>query len=202
MSLNDSLPLFGIFGLAGVQTTPLELISFVLAILTVVLNIRENHWAWLFSILSSALYGVVFVNSRLYGDAGLQAVFVLVSVWGWYQWLRGGIAQRPLRVSGLAWRGWLGAMLVWLLGFAVLSVFLKNFTDTDVPHMDGFLTAGSLVGQFLLSRKKIENWLVWIAVDILYVGLYLYKDLHLTAFLYALFVLLAVLGWRTWHKVR
>ncbi|WP_050477156.1 nicotinamide riboside transporter PnuC [Herbaspirillum rhizosphaerae] len=197
MSLNDSLPLLGF---AGLVTTPLELISFLLAIITVALNIRQNHWAWLFSILSSALYGVVFVNSRLYGDAGLQCVFVAVSVWGWYQWLRGGTAHQPLQVSRLSARGVLWSVLAWLLGFAVLSVFLHRFTDTDVPHMDGFLTAGSLVGQFLLSRKKIENWLVWIAVDVLYVGLYLYKHLTLTAVLYGLFVLLAIAGWRAWRR--
>lgn len=196
MSLNDSLPLLGFV------TTPLELISFVLAIVTVALNIRQNHWAWLFSILSSALYGVVFVNSRLYGDAGLQCVFVAVSVWGWYQWLRGGAGHQALQVSRLQKSSVLWSALAWLAGFAVLSVFLRHFTDTDVPHMDGFLTAGSLVGQFLLSRKKIENWLVWIAVDILYVGLYLYKQLTLTALLYGLFVLLAAAGWRAWKKAQ
>ena len=196
MSLNDSLPLLGF---AGLVTTPLEIISFLLAIITVALNIRQNHWAWLFSILSSALYGIVFVNSRLYGDAGLQCVFVAVSVWGWYQWLRGGSEHQPLRVSRLDKHGLLWSALAWLAGFAVLSVFLHRFTDTDVPHMDGFLTAGSLVGQFLLSRKKIENWLVWIAVDVLYVGLYLYKHLTLTAVLYGLFVLLAIAGWRAWR---
>jgi len=82
----------------------------------------------------------------------------------------------------------------------MLSMFLRHYTDTDVPHMDGFLTAGSVVGQLLLSRKKIENWLVWIVVDILYVGLYLYKHLMLTAVLYGLFVLMALAGWRAWKK--
>jgi nicotinamide mononucleotide transporter len=186
--------------LLGLSTTPLELISFVLAMLTVWLNIRQNHWAWLFSIVSSVLYAAVFVDSRLYGDAGLQFVFVAVSLWGWYQWLRGGDAHQPLQVSALSRRGWQVMLLCWLLGFLLLSYFLRRFTDTDVPHMDGFLTAGSLVGQFLLSRKKLENWLVWIAVDVLYVGLYIYKQLHLTALLYALFVLMAMQGWRQWRK--
>jgi len=195
VSINDSFSLIG-----GFVTTPLELISFLLSVLTVALNIRQNHWGWLFSILSSALYGVVFADARLYGDAGLQCVFVVVSVWGWYQWLRGGVAQRPLQVSRLSLTVGLWSAASWLAGFALLSVFLQRFTDTDVPQMDGFLTAGSLVGQFLLSRKKIENWLVWIAVDLLYVGLYIYKGLHLTAVLYGLFVLLAVVGWRAWRK--
>jgi nicotinamide mononucleotide transporter len=88
----------------------------------------------------------------------------------------------------------------WLAGFVLLSLFLKHWTDTDVPHIDGFLTAGSLVGQVLLSRKKIENWHTWIVVDVLYVGLYIYKDLKLTAVLYAVFVVLAVIGLRAWQR--
>lgn len=194
MSLDTPLTWFGL------TTTPLELVSFVLAVITVWLNIAQNHWAWLFSILSSLLYAAVFADARLYGDAGLQFVFVAVSVWGWYQWLRGGEQHRPLQVSALAARGWLLMALAWLAGWAVLSWFLQRYTDTDVPHMDGFLTAGSLVGQFLLSRKKVENWLVWIAVDVLYVGLYVYKHLTLTAMLYALFVLMAAAGWRSWRR--
>ncbi len=184
----------------GLTTTPLELVSFALAVLTVWLNIRQNHWAWLFSILSSLLYAAVFADARLYGDAGLQFVFVAVSVWGWSQWLRGGEDHRPLQVSRLAARGWTAMAVSWLAGWLLLSWFLQRYTDTDVPHMDGFLTAGSLVGQFLLSRKKLENWLVWIAVDVLYVGLYLYKHLTLTAMLYALFVFMAVAGWRSWRR--
>jgi len=184
----------------GLTTTPLELVSFALAVLTVWLNIRQNHWAWLFSILSSLLYAAVFADARLYGDAGLQFVFVAVSVWGWSQWLRGGEDHRPLQVSRLAARGWIAMAMSWLAGWLLLSWFLQRYTDTDVPHMDGFLTAGSLVGQFLLSRKKLENWLVWIAVDVLYVGLYLYKHLTLTAILYALFVLMAAAGWRSWRR--
>lgn len=196
MSLDTPLNWFGL------TTTPLELVSFALAVITVWLNIAQNHWAWLFSILSSLLYVAVFADARLYGDAGLQFVFVAVSVWGWYQWLRGGEQHRPLQVSTLAARGWWLMALAWLAGWAVLSWFLRRYTDTDVPHMDGFLTAGSLVGQFLLSRKKLENWLVWIAVDVLYVGLYVYKHLTLTAMLYALFVLMAAAGWRSWRRTK
>ncbi|MDR9836481.1 nicotinamide riboside transporter PnuC [Herbaspirillum huttiense] len=184
----------------GLSTTPLELVSFALAVITVWLNIRQNHWAWLFSILSSLLYAAVFADARLYGDAGLQFVFVAVSVWGWTQWLRGGDQHQALQVSQLAARGWAVMAIAWLAGWLLLSWFLQRYTDTDVPHMDGFLTAGSLVGQFLLSRKKLENWLVWIAVDVLYVGLYLYKHLTLTAILYALFVLMAMAGWRSWQR--
>ena len=196
--MNAVLPLF-----FGFVTTPLELISFVLAIITVVLNIRQIHWAWLFSILSSVLYAGVFFDARLYGDMGLQFVFVLVSLWGWRLWLptdqqaSSGPASNVLRLSGLSC---VMSVTGWLIGFVVLAWFLRVFTDTDVPYADGFLTAGSLLGQVLLSRKKIENWHVWIVVDVLYVGLYMYKHLMLTAILYALFVVMAVVGLRVWSK--
>ena len=192
--MNDSLSLFGL------ATTPLELVSFVLSVITVLLNIRQNHWAWLFAIISSAAYGVVFFNARLYGDMGLQAVFIVVSVWGWHSWLRGGAEHQPLHVTRLDRAGWTASLAGWAVGFVLLAFFLKTWTDTDVPHADGFLTAGSLLGQVLLSRKKVENWHAWIAVDILYVGLYLYKNLLLTAILYAVFVVMAAIGLRAWKR--
>jgi nicotinamide mononucleotide transporter len=184
--------------LLGFVTNPLELISFVLALCNVALNIRQSHWAWLFAIVSSATYGMVFFNSKLYGDMGLQLVFIVVSAWGWYQWLRGAGNGARLPVTRLDRRSWALAGAGWLLGFAALAWFLQTYTDTDVPRADGFLTAGSLVGQLLLSRKKLENWHVWIVVDVLYVGLYLYKNLVLTAILYAVFVAMAALGLRAW----
>jgi nicotinamide mononucleotide transporter len=196
--MNDHL------NLLGLATTPLELISFALAVTTVLLNIGQNHWAWLFSILSSATYALVFFDSRLYGDAGLQLVFIALSIWGWCQWLKVKVgsdtAASAINVSRLSARGWRWSAAAWLAGFAALAWFLHRYTDTDVPRIDGFLTAGSLLGQWLLGRKKLENWHVWIVVDLLYVGLYLYKNLMLTAILYAIFVALALAGLRTWQR--
>jgi nicotinamide mononucleotide transporter len=193
--MNDTLALFGF------ATTPLEMSGFVLSLLTVLLNIRQLHWAWLFSIAASAIYGVVFYASRLYGDMALQLVFISVSVWGWRQWLRGGTNDAPvLPVTRLDLRGVLLSLTAWLLCFVLLWWFLATCTDTDVPMADGFLTAGSLLGQLLLSRKKLENWHVWILVDALYVALYLHKDLTLTALLYAVFVVMATIGLLAWKK--
>jgi nicotinamide mononucleotide transporter len=192
--MNDPIPLLGL------TTSALELISFVLSVITVVLNIRQNHWAWLFSIASSAMYGIVFFGALLYGDMGLQIVFVLVSIWGWYEWLYGGAKHEGLAVTRSSQAGWGYGISGWLAAFAILAFFLARYTNTDVPNIDGFLTAGSLLGQVLLSRKKVENWIVWIVVDILYVGLYVYKGLHLTAILYALFVVLASIGLATWFR--
>lgn len=186
--------------LLGITTTYLELISFILAVITVALNIRQLHWAWLFSIVSSATYAVVFYDALLYGDMALQFVFISVSVWGWYQWLHGGAQRAALAVTTSSARAWGWSIGAWLAGFAALALFLARYTNTDVPNIDGFLTAGSLVGQVLLSRKKVENWIVWIVVDILYVGLYLYKGLTLTAVLYGIFVVMAAIGLAAWYR--
>lgn len=192
--MNDPIPLFGF------STSWLELASFALSVITVALNIRQIHWAWLFSILSSGMYAAVFFNTRLYGDMGLQFVFILVSVWGWANWLRGDDSHEHLQVTRLNARGRWNSLVATSLAFILLAWFLKTYTDTDVPYADGFLTAGSLLGQVLLSRKKLENWHVWIIVDVLYVGLYVYKGLMLTALLYAIFVIMAVMGLRAWSK--
>ncbi|GAB2864362.1 nicotinamide riboside transporter PnuC [Pseudoduganella ginsengisoli] len=192
--MNDSISLLGL------STTPLELLSFLLSVATVLLNIRQNHWAWLFAIVSSATYGIVFAGAKLYGDMALQLVFISVSFWGWYQWLYGSVSHDKLTVTELDRRGIAWSAAGWLAGFAILAWFLKRYTDTDVPNMDGFLTAGSLVGQVLLSRKKVENWHVWIIVDIIYVALYVHKHLILTAVLYGLFVLMAVAGLAAWKR--
>ena len=192
--MNDTL------AVPGFSTTPLELISFALAVTTVLLNIRQNHWAWLFSIASSATYAVVFFDARLYGDSGLQLVFIAASLWGWSQWLRGA-GETRLAVTRLDRSGWALAIAGWGAAYFALSWFLATYTNTDVPHADGFLTAGSLVGQLLLARKKVENWHVWLVVDVLYVGLYVFKDLHVTAVLYAVFVVLAARGLRAWSNI-
>jgi nicotinamide mononucleotide transporter len=193
--MNNPIDFFGLF-----STNPLELISFILSVATVVLNIRQLHWAWLFAIVSSATYAVVFYGAKLYGDMGLQFVFITVSLWGWYQWLHGGSGHKELAVTLCDRTGWIYSVIGWAAGFAILAIFLDKYTDTDVPNIDAFLTAGSLVGQVLLSRKKVENWIVWIIVDILYVGLYVYKGLILTAVLYALFVVLAGIGLVVWQR--
>jgi nicotinamide mononucleotide transporter len=153
------------------------------------------------------MYGIVFFGARLYGDAGLQLVIIVASVWGWYQWLHGADKEAaavadsaPLVVTRLDRKGWIASLAGWALGFALLALFLDWFTDTDVPYIDGFLTAGSLLGTLLTARKNVENWHTWIVVDLIYVGLYIHKNLYLTALLYALFVAMAVLGLRTWSK--
>jgi len=158
--------------------------------------------AWPLAISSSLLYFLLFWQSRLYGEASLQLFFVGVAFWGWWQWLRGTDASgQALRVRALSRRGLAIALAALALAWPAVALFLDRFTDTDVPWWDAFPTAASVLGQWLLGRKYVENWPVWIAVNLVAVGLFAYKGLWLTVLLYALFVAMSLVGWRAWRRL-
>jgi nicotinamide mononucleotide transporter len=187
------------FTLWGSPTTWLEVVAVVLALAMVVCNIREIHWGWPLAIVSSLMYFALFWRSRLYGDAALQIFFAVVALWGWWQWLRGHRADgSELHVARLSRPGTWTVIVACAVLWPITGLFLKTFTDTDVPWWDAFPTAVSLVGQFLLGRKYIENWAVWIVVNVVSVGLFAYKGLWLTVGLYGVFIALSVVGWRAW----
>lgn len=189
------------FAVWGSPTTWLEIAAVAIALAMVGCNIREIHWGWPLAIVSSLMYFALFWRSRLYGDAALQIFFAVVALWGWFEWLRGVRADgTALRVMRLTARGLLLSAAAGALLWPVTGWFLKTFTDTDVPWWDAFPTAASLVGQFLLGRKFIENWGVWIMVNVVSVGLFAYKGLWLTVALYAVFIALSAVGWRAWRQ--
>ena len=149
------------------------------------------------------MYFLLFWRSRLYGDASLQIFFAVVAGWGWWQWLRGTDATgHALRVRSLGTRGRAVALAAVVLAWPATALFLRRFTDTDVPWWDAFPTAASLLGQWLLGRKYIENWPAWLVVNVVSVGLLAYKGLWLTVLLYAVFVVMSVIGWREWRRQR
>ena len=196
-------PLFAAaFTLWGSPVTWLEIVAFVLAVAMVVFNMRVNPLGWPLAIVSSAMYFGLFWNSRLYGDASLQLLFIAVAVWGWWQWLRGTSADgTALAVRWLSGRGRVAAGAVMLVLWPAIGAFLKHYTDTDVPWWDAFPTAASIVGQWLLGRKYVENWAVWVIVNIASVGLFAYKGLWLTMLLYTLFIAMSFAGWRAWQRM-
>jgi len=188
------------FVLWGSPITWLELVAVVVSIAMVWCNLRVNVTGWPLAIVASALYGVLFASSRLYGEAALQLLFIVVAFWGWWQWLRGrGGDGQLLHVHRMS-----AAQIVWvggltLLAWPLLGLALHHHTDSDVPYLDALPTAGSVAGQFLLGRKLIENWLVWLAVNVFSVAVFTIKGLWLTAALYALFAGLSIAGWRAWR---
>jgi nicotinamide mononucleotide transporter len=190
------------FTLWGGPVTWLEIVAFVLSIAMVLANFRVNPMAWPLAMASSLLYGLLFADSRLYGEASLQLFFVVVSVWGWWQWLRAtGDDGAPLRVHRLTRAQAIRAALATLAAWPLLGLLLKHMTDSDVPFLDALPTVGSITGQFLLGRKLVENWAVWLLVNLFSVGLFAYKGLWLTVLLYALFAVLSWVGWRAWNRM-
>lgn len=181
--------------------TWLEIVAFVLSIAMVLCNFRVNPWAWPLAIVASALYGVLFAASRLYGEASLQLLFIVVAFWGWWQWLRGhGADGAALRVHVLPARlRWWAAALT-LAAWPLLGWVLHRYTDSDVPYLDALPTVGSVTGQILLGRKLLENWPVWLIVNVFSLGLFALKELWLTVLLYAVFAVLSVVGWRFWKR--
>ena len=192
--------------LLGSPVTRAEGLGFVLSLGMVACNIRVNVWGWPLAIASSLLYALVFAGSRLYGEAALQGLFIAMAAWGWWQWLRGqGSGDAPgtgaaLQVGRLTPHQARLAALATLAAWPLLGWVLQHGTNSDVPFLDAAPTVASVTGTLLLARKRIENWAVWLGVNVFSVGLFAYKALWLTALLYALFALLSVVGWRAWRR--
>ena len=190
------------FTLWGSPVTWLEIVAFVLAVWMVLANFRVNPIGWPLAMASSVLYALLFADSRLYGEASLQIVFVALAGWGWWQWLRGrGGDGSVLRVHGLAPRARLFALVATLAAWPLLGAFLQRATDSDVPYLDALPTVASVTGQILLGRKLVDNWPVWVMVNLVSIGLFAFKGLWLTVLLYALFTLMALAGWRAWQQL-
>ena len=180
--------------------SPLELFAAVTGAVSVWLSVRQNIWSWPTAIVNVVLYAFVFHGARLYADMALQVVYAVLSVYGWYQWLHGGPQRGELRVTAITPRlaavlGGIGAVASVLLG-----TVLHRTTDAALPYLDASLSSVSLVAQWMMTRKLLENWLVWIAVDVVYVGMFIFKELYLTAGLYAVFLGLAVRGYLDWRR--
>ena len=190
------------FTLWGSAVTWLEGVAFVLSLAMVAANMRVNAVGWPLAIAASLLYSLLFAQSRLYGEASLQLFFVAVSFWGWWQWLRAtGDDGAPLAVHRLARAQVIRAALATFAAWPLLGLLLRHMTDSDVPFLDALPTVGSITGQFLLGRKLVENWLVWLLVNLFSVGLFAFKGLWLTVLLYALFAVLSLVGWRAWNRM-
>ncbi len=189
------------FTLWGAPVTWLEIVAFVLALWMVWANLRVNPLGWPLAIISSLLYALLFADSKLYGEASLQFVFVALALWGWWQWQRGTTAAgAPLPVRHLLPRQRLWVAAATLAAWPLLGLLLKHGTDSDVPFLDALPTAASVTGQILLGRKFVDNWPVWLAVNTVSVALFAYKGLWLTVVLYGLFAVLSVVGWRAWQQ--
>ena len=178
---------------------PFEIVAAIFGVISVFLSVRQNIWSWPTAIVNVGMYIFVFFRSRLYADTGLQVVYVVLNFYGWYQWLYGGKNRTELPVSRTPAR--LGALLVVIgaVSTAIMGTFLGHTADA-LPFLDALTTSTSLVAQWMMTRKLLENWIIWVAVDVVYIGMYIYKDLYVTSLLYAVFLVLSVMGYLEWKR--
>lgn len=183
------------------SVTPLEGTAVGFGLLSVWLSTRENIWSWPTAIVNVGLYSVLFFREKLYADMGLQVIYLLLSVYGWYEWKFGGENRTELHVSRLAPRLAVTLGALGMAGSVALGTFLQRNTDASLPYLDATLSVFSLIAQWMMTRKILENWALWIVLDVVYVWMFVVlKQLHFTAFQYGVFLLLAVLGLRDWKR--
>lgn len=175
-----------------------EVVGFVSGALCVWLVAIQNVWNWPIGIANNITFLVLFWTSGLYADSALQLVYLGLAVYGWWAWLRGGVAHTTLAVTRTTRTQWIVLGVLGVLGTAGLTALLDTVTDSTVPLPDAVTTVLSLLATWGQARKKLESWWLWIAADVIYVPLYAYKDLWLTAVLYVGFLALCGYGLRNW----
>ena len=179
----------------------LEIIGTLVGLLYLWLEYRASIYLWIASIIMPAIYIFVYYQAGLYADFGINIYYLLIAVYGWFAWKHGsGVSQElPITRVPLSKVPWLSG--VFLLTFLAIVWILKSFTDSNVPWLDSFTTALSIVGMWMLARKYIEQWWVWIVVDVVSSGLYIYKELYFTAALYAIYALIVIWGYKKWKQM-
>lgn len=178
----------------------LEAVAVVFGIVSVYLSTRENIWSWPTALVNVGLFFALFLRSGLYSDTGLQVVYFALSLYGWYEWLYGGAGHTAISVSRATGRTWAIVAGTGVVVWALLGAITSRLPGTALPYVDAATTTISLIAQWMMTRKLIENWLLWIGVDVVYVGMFIYKGLYLTAFNYGIYLLLAVLGYVAWRR--
>jgi len=178
----------------------IELAGALISAWAVWLTARRRPWCWPVGLVSVLVYGGVFIDARLYSDALLQLAFAGLIVYGWRRWLQhlgddGRVQPAPLPLAQAVVHVAIGAVAALLLGYS-----MHRWTDAALPWLDAALTAFSLVAQWWQGRRHVAAWWLWIAVDVVYVGEYIYKHLLITSVLYAGFVVLAAIGLRAWRQ--
>jgi nicotinamide mononucleotide transporter len=178
-----------------------ELAGIIISLAYLYFSIRQNILLWPLGLISSAIYVFIFYKAGIYADMGLQVYYVIISVYGWYYWSR-KTGHNPVKVKSVIH----SRCIVYLLFifaavlFIILSQILIHFTDSDIPYIDAFTTALSISATWMLARKYIEHWIIWIVVDMVSTGVYYYKGLYFTIFLYFIYSIMAIMGYIAWLK--
>ena len=172
----------------------------IITAVSVYLQARENIWNWPTAIISVLMYTVVYVQSGLYSDAGLQVYFLVTSIYGWYHWLRGGVGRTELHVSRASRTVWIWCLVLGVSFWFVDASITSRIQGVSFPYVDAATTTVSLIAQWMVTRKLLESWILWIVVNVIYVPMLISKSLYPTAVLYFALLLLAVKGFVDWRR--
>lgn len=179
----------------------LEILGTIVGLVYLYLEYKADIWLWLASIIMPAIYLVVFYDAGLYADTAINIYYLAVAIYGWFSWKFGSSSKKELPISHITTRQAVAMVVLYAIMQVAISLALQHLTDSDVAWFNGLTSALSVVGMWMLARKWIEQWIVWIVVDILSAGLYCYKGLYLTAILYALYAIIAIFGYRKWRQM-
>jgi len=184
-----------------ISTNIIEIIGTLSGFIFLYFEIKQSKWLWPVGLFSALMYIYVFFMAKFYADMGLQFYYVFISIYGWFHWSRSkGESAAELPVTTLKIGLFFKLLLASLFIYIAISFILVNYTDSPIPYWDAFTTALSIVATWMLARKILEQWLVWVIVDAVSLGLYLYKELYPTAILFAFYTILAVYGYFQWKK--
>jgi nicotinamide mononucleotide transporter len=177
-----------------------EIVAVILGLISVYLTTRQNVWCYPLGIISVFLYIFIFYEVKLYADMGLQVFFIILQVYGWYEWLYGGTDHSALHVSWAAKKVYGASAVFTVIATAMLGYILHQLTDASLPYVDSFLAVLSMAAQWMMAKKYIENWILWTIVNIGSIGMYGVKGLYFTMFLYAVYFGLALFGYAEWKR--
>ena len=178
----------------------LELFAAALGVIAVWLTVKQNPWCWPIGLVMVLLYSWIFFGLKLYSGMLLQVFFALLQVYGWWQWTRAGEQHEGRVVTRLSALHVILGLVIGAAGSLALGASMAHWTDSQFPWQDAALTAFSLVAQVWMAQKRLQCWALWCVIDVFYIGFFAYQDLYGTAGLYALFAIIAIQGWRDWHR--
>ncbi len=178
----------------------IEITAAVITAYSIWLATKENVWYWPTGIVSLVLYTWTFFQARLYGESLLQVICLGLMIYGWYEWLHGGENRQELPVSLTPRRAWPAILGAGIAGSAGAASLMHRFTDNPAPLIDASILAFSLVAQLMTARKWLENWTLWILINVISVALYIKRHLYPTAILYVVLLILAIDGYRKWRR--
>ena len=187
--------------IAWIGDNLMEILGVAFSLLYLLFSIKQNILLWPTGMISAILYMAVFYHSKFYADMGLNGYYFLISIYGWIHWTardkrKGG----GLQVTRISMQSGLVLGVITILAFAGIGFILDRYTDSPVPYWDAFTTALSFTATWMLARKIIEHWIIWVIVDVVSMGLYLYRGLYPTLLLFAIYTVMAVLGYIQWKK--